>query len=279
METQKESVWMRQVLPIFLTVVVAGVLTAILAGVVFLLNLAVGSDISFHVRWYDVLLGLTIYLKTSFDFALFIGHLMKINGGARSRIAIEIGTALGNALGTIAVLILWTFFREVKWLLALMILLAALVLLKLAEQSLEHAKDEDNTFPIWFRKMVHQTERFLSIVNKAIAPILSRVMPNISLAPGSAKPFWTLLTFSMTIPFVLGLDDFAGYVPLFSIVNVFGFGIGVFLGHMILNMFLYLSPERTVRAVKNPIVSFLGSIIFIGLAGLGIFETIHLIGF
>ena len=41
---------------------------------------------------------------------------------------------------------------------------------------------------------------------------------------------------------MLGLDDFAGYVPLFNVVNVFGFAIGVFSGHMVLNAFLYVSP-------------------------------------
>lgn len=82
---------------------------------------------------------------------------------------------------------------------------------------------------------------------------------------------------SLTVPFILGLDDFAGYVPLFNIVNVFGFGIGVMLGHMILNIFLYISPKRTIRAVKNPIVSFVGSIAFIFLAVWGFIEAYKLL--
>jgi hypothetical protein len=82
---------------------------------------------------------------------------------------------------------------------------------------------------------------------------------------------------SFTVPFILGLDDFAGYVPLFNVVNVFGFAIGVFLGHMVLNIFLYLSPKRTIQAVKNPIISLVGSIAFVLLAGWGLFEAYKLL--
>ena len=86
-----------------------------------------------------------------------------------------------------------------------------------------------------------------------------------------------LLLFSVTVPFVLGLDDFAGYVPLFNIVNVFGFSVGVFVGHMILNVFLSASPERTIRAVKNPVISLVGSIVFVLLAIWGLSEVAHLL--
>jgi len=52
--------------------------------------------------------------------------------------------------------------------------------------------------------------------------------------------FLPLCVFSFTVPFILGLDDFAGYVPLFDLINVFGFAIGVFSGHMFLNIMLYI---------------------------------------
>jgi len=83
--------------------------------------------------------------------------------------------------------------------------------------------------------------------------------------------------FAFTVPFILGLDDFAGYVPLFKIVNVFGFAIGVFAGHMILNIFLFISPKTTINVVKNAYISAVGALVFIGLAIWGISETIHLL--
>jgi hypothetical protein len=42
---------------------------------------------------------------------------------------------------------------------------------------------------------------------------------------------------------------------------------------MILNMALFISPARTVRAVKNPYISFAGSLAFIGLAFWGLWEV------
>ena len=78
------------------------------------------------------------------------------------------------------------------------------------------------------------------------------------------------------MPFVLGLDDFAGYVPLFNVINVYGFAIGVLSAHTILNIALFLSPTRTISAVKNEFVAFAGAMAFIGLAIYGLWETVHL---
>jgi hypothetical protein len=91
------------------------------------------------------------------------------------------------------------------------------------------------------------------------------------------KTLFALLAMSFTVPFILGLDDFAGYVPLFSIVNVFGFSIGAMLAHMVLNISLYISPNRTIAAVKNPVLSLLGSIAFVGLAVWGFIEAFGLL--
>ncbi|MEY3197778.1 MAG: hypothetical protein RL023_455 [Candidatus Parcubacteria bacterium] len=82
---------------------------------------------------------------------------------------------------------------------------------------------------------------------------------------------------SFSVPFILGMDDFAGYVPLFNIVNVFGFGIGVFLGHTILTCFLFISPSKTVQVIKNPVIAILGSLAFIGIAIRGFYDSLHLI--
>ena len=90
--------------------------------------------------------------------------------------------------------------------------------------------------------------------------------------------WWGLFAFSFSIPFILGLDDFAGYVPLFNVVNVFGFAIGVFLGHTLLNIFLFISPSHTITAVKNEYVSFVGTLAFIMLAFYGLFEVIRIVG-
>src|SRR3989344_9571137 len=138
----KESA-MNQILPLAATVITAVALIFLIYLEIITLNKFTPTDILTRVQLSDVLVGLTIYLKTSVDFAIFIGNLMAAYPGWRNRISIEIGTAFGNALGTIIILAIWDFFKEVKVLLAIMILIAALVLLKLAEESLMHVDDEE----------------------------------------------------------------------------------------------------------------------------------------
>ncbi len=271
-----DSLFKRQVLPLILTFVVFVVLVGALWLEIFGLNQITTTDILLRIRWVDVLVGLTIYLKTSIDFAIFIGRLMEKNSDWKSRIAIEVGTALGNALGTMAILLVWTFFKEVRWLLAAMVFLAALVLFKLAEDSLEHVTDDGIGFS-GVKKAARLLEKVLGKLNALVAPVLKFILPNMKATKEGSLRFWPLFLTSFTIPFILGMDDFAGYVPLFSIVNVFGFGTGVFLGHMVLNLFLYLSPERTIKAVKNSLISFIGSLAFIGLGIWGLIEVVKII--
>lgn len=276
-DTPVESIWIRQFLPLALTVVSCSALIGLIYLEIRVLNQFTTDDISLVVNPLDVLIGLTIYLKTSIDFAVFIGRLMHRNPGTKNRIAIELGTALGNAAGTMVILLIWTFFKEVRWLLVIMILLAALVLFKLAEDGLEHTHDAPG-YPKFFFTIVRRFEHVLHAINRVTHPLLRIILPETGMQASGIARFWPLFFFAFSIPFVLGLDDFAGYVPLFSIVNVFGFAIGVFLGHMLLNILLYISPERTIKLVKMPVLSLLGSIAFVSLAVWGLYEVIHLIG-
>jgi len=262
-----------QALPILLTVVTAAALVAVLLGEIALLNRLAGAGISISIRWYDVLVGMTIYLKTSVDFAIFIARVMERNPGWRSRIAIEIGTAAGNAAGTFAILAVWVLFHQVAWLLGIMIVIASLVLLRLAEDGMEHAKDAVAGYRAALRRPIQGATGVLSRINGWFDPVLGRLVPSMNAEGKERLSFWPLIVFSFTVPFVLGLDDFAGYVPLFSVVNVVGFATGVFLGHMILNVVLYLSPKRTVAVVTQPLISLLGSAAFVGLALWGLIEA------
>ena len=241
-----------------------------------------GEKIITNVLLADVLVGLTIYLKTSVDFALLMGLLMKQFPGMKNRIAIETGTAFGNAAGTIAVLFVWYFFKEVTWLLALMVFVASLVLFKLAETSLKHVHESqhehaDQPANKSLIAVTFLVERVIVPVNKLTSPLLSRIIPDLSFKTNGISGFWSLLLASFSIPFILGLDDFAGYVPLFNVVNVFGFGIGVFLGHTILNILLFINPSKTTDIIKNPIISLIGSVVFIGLGLWGLYEVFNII--
>jgi hypothetical protein len=281
MSEHKDPLFPDQIVPLGLTVVVFAILGAFLFYEIKLLNtLIVARDaIVPHIRVSDVLIGVTIYLKTSIDFAIFIGRLMSKYQGWKNRIMIEVGTALGNALGTMLILVIWDLFREVRFLMAGMIILAALVLLRMAEEGLEHIKDESGKYKVSFLGIERTFEKALSVINKSVAPVLDRLIPSLSVRDNGEKGYVGLFLLAFSIPFILGLDDFAGYIPLFNIVNVLGFALGVFLGHMVLNIFLFLSPSLTIRAVKNPVISFIGSIAFVGLAVWGLIEAAKLVGF
>ncbi len=266
-----------QLIPLVLTVITAGILILLVYLEVIFLNKLIPDNIHRKIQISDVLIGLTIYLKTSVDFAIFIGNLMAGYKGLKNRIAIEIGTAAGNALGTILILAVWDFFKEIKPLLAVMILVAAIVLLKLAEESLEHIRGEEKGARGRLSLLSSQITTILSPVNNFFNRFLKYIIPNLSMKPKKGLSFWSLVGLSFTIPFILGLDDFAGYVPLFNVVNVLGFSIGVILGHMVLNIFLFLSPKTTTKVVKNPAVSILGSIAFIILALYGFYEVFKIL--
>lgn len=275
----KQTMWFPdQVVPLILTGVVFAMMWGLYHGEIWLLNQTVVNRelIWPGLRWSDVLLGVTIYLKTSIDFAIFIGRLMSRYSGWKNRVMIEVGTALGNAAGTMAILLVWDLFREVRWLMAIMIAIAALVLLRMAEDGLDHVKDEEGRYYFPLYGFTRWFERGLQSFNRAVAPVLNKLVPHLG-AKEEVSGYWALLGLSFSIPFILGLDDFAGYLPLFNIVNVYGFGVGVFGGHMILNIFLFLSPRKTISAVKQPVISFLGSLAFVGLAIWGLVEVGKLI--
>ncbi len=263
-----------QIVPLLLTGVVFLILAVILFLEINILNLFViaRETIKIQIHPSDVLIGMTIYLKTSIDFAIFIGRLMGKYKGWKNRVMIEVGTALGNAAGTLGILILWDLFREVRFLMAAMIIIAAFVLFRLAEEGLEHV-----TIPL--HGATKGFKKALSVLNGSVAPVLDRLVPSLSIKDDGEKNYKGLFILAFSIPFILGLDDFAGYIPLFNVVNVFGFALGVFLGHTVLNIFLFLSPTKTIQTVKNPFVSFIGSVAFVGLAVWGLIEAAKLIGF
>lgn len=275
----ESSPFLRQFVPLSLTVVVFAALITILHACIVIFNLIpFATPIILKIRWADVLVGGTIYLKTAIDFAIFMGRLMSTNPGWKNRIAIEIGSAAGNATGTIIVIGLWVILKDIHLLLALMVFVASLVLFELAHGSVEHFGNWESEGGIK-RTLYLVIHKFLDLINKGIDPILSRVMPDIGakLKGASGLSWKGLLFFSASVPFILGLDDFAGYVPLFNVVNVYGFAIGVIGAHTLLNISLFISPDKTIKAVKNEWVSFLGALAFIGLAFYGLYETFRIV--
>ena len=264
-----------QVIPIFIAILTFLSLWVVLYFFIIFLNLLpVIEQIKTEINIKDILIGLTIYLKTSIDFGIFIGNLMRSNPGWKKRVAIEIGTAFGNGLGTIVVLIIWSFFKEVPIMMAVMIFFASLVLLRMAEDSFVELIKKDNNI---FTNIISIFHAPLLIINKFFNPIINKIIPHAGILNIKSLPWFKLIIFSLSIPFILGLDDFAGYIPLFSVVNIYGFSIGVFLGHMLLSIALFISPKKTVEIVSAPLIMFIGGFAFIIIALWGFYEVIHLL--
>lgn len=270
------SVFKEQVVPIALTIITFFSLCILLYIFILALNLFPSTQhIKPQLRLADILIGLTIYLKTSIDFAIFIGNVMSSNPGWKKRVAIELGTALGNASGTLLILFLWNFFRNIPLLMIVMILISSFVLIKMAEESIDEFMKS-----ITKKHSLHTPLKLLNIqlkfINRLTKPFLKYIIPESTITNVKTLSFVSLFIFAFTIPFILGLDDFAGYIPLFSIINVFGFAIGVFLGHMTLNVGLFIAPQKTIKLVKTRAALLFGGLAFIGIALWGIFEVFEL---
>lgn len=258
-----------QFIPLFLTVITFIVLSILLYFFLSILNIfPLKQKIQLVLRPFDIIVGMTIYLKTSIDFALFMGNLMHTNPGWKKRIAIEIGTALGNFMGTLLVLGIWFFFKEAPLLMVIMITLAAFVLFKMAEEGFEKVMHKSDTA----NNLLHFPVLILQKINLLSKPLFNKILPKTGIT-ATKLTLWKLLFFSLSVPFILGLDDFAGYIPLFSVINVLSFVLGVFLAHMILNIGLFASPNLTIKITKHPLVIIIGSIAFVGIGLWGLIEA------
>jgi hypothetical protein len=276
MKKKLKKILIEQALPIFLTFLTFLGLSTLLYGLLLILNsLNLKTPIILDFRRREVLFGVIIYLKTAVDFAIFIGNLMRTNPGWKKRIAIELGTAIGNGFGTFLILIIWTLFKEIPPLMIIMIFIASVVLLRMAQESFEEFLKQRQSF-IKLKMPVSLLQDQLNLVNKLFRPILRFFVPNLNLTKTKKLSFVNLIVFSLTIPFVLGLDDFAGYIPLFTLINVFGFSVGILLGHMLLTIGLFAFPKKTVEVVKHPIVLIVGGLAFIGLGIYGFYESVNI---
>lgn len=284
--TPSSNIFLKQVVPITLALILFILLSLGLRDLLTWVNNANGFNLDLSLHISSIIFGAVIYFKTSVDFGIFIGRLMHLYPGWKNRIAIELGTAIGNGLGTISVLLIWLFIAQIDFLLAVMITFASLVLLELAFAGIEHFVhwEGEDTIRHLLYKLV---EGPLSLVNKIQGSILRRVLPGLGEIfhgledeeTGEKLPVsWgKLLMFSLTIPVLLGADDFAGYVPVFSYVTIYGFAVGIFGAHALLNMALFISPRHTIALVKNSVIAYVGTLAFILLAVFGFVEAARIL--
>ena len=255
----------KQVLPVFLSLTIFSICGVLTFGLLHILNSLdiVTIKIPLAFIWTQFFLGIFIYLKTSVDYALFVGGLMEKNPGIPNRIAMNVGTQVGCFLGVTAIVILWVFFKEIHWLMAILLIVAGNILIGLGDGSQEHFE----TLPTVFRKPL---EVFFKLA-RPIVKLFTFFMPHSEMKPISMSTK-ALFFVSGIIPFALGADDLAGYMVLMAPINIFSLLLGIYFGDAIIDIALFSNPKITVRIVKNKWVSYFGALFFIGL---GILSIIH----
>ena len=266
-----------KIIPVILALLTFLILSTLLYWVLlFLDSLHLNYPVILDFRRREVIFGILIYLKTAIDFAIFMGNLMHTNPGWRKKIAIAFGTSIGNAFGTFLILIVWTLFKEIPALMTLGVFISSVILLKLAEENFEIFLKQKKSF-IKIRMPVNLLQNQLDFVNNQFRPVLKFLVPDLNLTGTKKLSFINLIVFSFTIPFILGINDFVGYIPLFEYVNVFGFTLGVMLGHMLLTIGLFLLPKKTVGIVKHPVVLIGGGLAFLAIGIFGFFEAFKIL--
>lgn len=253
----------KQLLPIGLSLS----LFALFSALTYVLVRWLGG-LSTEFIWWQFALGIFIYLKTSVDYALFVGGLMGENEGIPKRIAMNVGTQVGCFLGVTMIVILWSFFKEIHWLMAILLVIAGYILIGLGDGSQEHFE----SLPEGFRKPL----RIFFDITRPVVGLFTWFMPDGEM---SAVPMTVgrLLLVSSIIPFALGADDLAGYMTLLQPANVFSLLVGIYFGDAIIDIALFFSPKTTVSIVKNRWVSYFGALFFIGLGVVSIFDGVMLI--
>ena len=266
-----------KIIPVILALLTFFILSTLLYWVLlFLDSLHLNYPVILDFRRREVIFGILIYLKTAIDFAIFMGNLMHTNPGWRKKIAIAFGTSIGNAFGTFLILIVWTLFKEIPALMTLGVFISSVILLKLAEENFEIFLKQKKSF-IKIRMPVNLLQNQLDFVNNQFRPVLKFLVPDLNLTGTKKLSFINLIVFSFTIPFILGINDFVGYIPLFEYVNVFGFTLGVMLGHMLLTIGLFLLPKKKVGIVKHPVVLIGGGLAFLAIGIFGFFEAFKIL--
>ncbi len=277
---EQEKPIITQGLPLAISLVSAFIFIGFLVLNIYAINSTFPREpVLFQLRLFDFLIGVYLYLKTSIDFALFIGSMMSTNRGWKNRIGIEWGTTLGNFAGTILVIWIWSIFRSIGQIYeGIIVILASLVLLELASGSMIRLKNAG-----WDKKQGF-AGTFYNIFNRllGVRSYTSHFlgwMPDVEGAMSGKKAPNTrsLLLYSFWIPFILGSDDFASYISVFSVVNVVSFAIGVIAAHSLLLILLFAYPKKVENFMEKPGFSALAVITFFVIFTVGVNDGVRLI--
>lgn len=247
----KHSFYLKKILLLFINFLIFLLLVFVLFSVIKKANLISGKNpISFKIIVSDILFGIFIYLKTSLDFVIYAGSFIKVNKKIKNLGAFITGTSIGNSAGVFLIIFIWAIVRNFKWFLFFAILVSSVTLFFLGSKNINE---------------------FWENYKKEAKPGKANEEEKLG-----NKSFKQVFISSLKLPFILGIDDFAGYIPLFNILNITSFSIGVLLGHFFLTSFILINEKPMRKVVSFKFFDLFGGLIFIAIATWGIVEAFSL---
>ena len=223
-----------------------------------LINPASTEKIIIHLLPVDVAVGFFLYFVTAIDYALVVGRMQSINNGLKARFTMNVFTCLGCFVGVTFVLFLWGLAKEIDWLIVALLFFAGSVMVKLAFESLEYFQEAKNIPPL-FRTLSIKIITFLHDLTKP----LTFWIPELASPKIAKMPIKKLASWAFLLPFIIGLDDFIGYMGAMTIYNVFSLLLGIYVADIVIDVLIFTSPKLTKKVVEGAILSLLASWAFL----------------
>lgn len=221
------------------------------------------SSNKIHIVFYptDFFVGFLLYFVTAIDYALIIGRMQTANPGNKARLIMNVFTCLGCFVGVTLILFLWGFAKEVSLIILPLLIFAGAVMVKLAYEG---------------RSYYQQSPKINNIVKNLTTATL-----NVLYYPTRVFSFWLpelgspnvqkmtiahLAKWSFLLPFIIGLDDFIGYMGAMTLYNTFSLIAGIYFADIVIDILIFFSPKFTSKMVESPYLSLFASYAFLYLA-------------
>jgi len=237
-----------------------------------LINPFSSEKIAIQLHPIDVFVGFFLYFVTAVDYALIVGRMQIANPGGKARFVMNVCTCVGCFAGVSLVLFLWGFAKEIDWFIIVLLIFAGSVMIKLAYESLDYFAEAKS---IWkpLRQVTVGGVTFLHNLTQG----LTFWIPELGSPKVQKMSLLKLASWSFLLPFIIGLDDFVGYMGAMTIFNVFSLLIGIFFADVFIDVLIFTSPQITKRIVESAVLSFLASFAFLYLMYKSYSEAILLI--
>lgn len=216
------------------------------------------EKILIELHLFDVLVGFFLYFVTAVDYALIIGRMQNVNKGLKARFTMNVFTCVGCFVGVTLVLFLWGFAKEVDWLIVALLIFAGSVMVKLAFEGLEYFQHSPS---IW--KPLRTVTSTVVIWFHHLTQGLTFWIPELGSPAVKTMSLGQLATWSFLLPFIIGLDDFVGYMGAMTIYNVFSLLVGIYAADIVIDILIFVSPTFTKKMVESAVLSLIATYAFL----------------